>query len=89
MIIEGLFNALFGIFDLIFGWINLPDVPDSFMNTITTYFGYIFNNLQLIYLFIRPVTIKTAIPIFIAIMNFDKIYRFTMFLIRKLPIGVK
>lgn len=89
MIIEGLLNAIYFIFDLLFGWINFPDFPTTFTTSLNTYFDYIFDNLGLIYLFIRPITIKTAIPIFIAIISFDKIYKMTMFIVRKLPFGIK
>ncbi len=85
MIIEGVFNDIYSIFELLFGWITLPDFPESFKNSVNTYLGYIFNNLQLIYLFIRPVTLKTAVPILVAILNFDKLYKLVMYVVKKIP----
>lgn len=85
MIIEGIFNAFYTLFEVLFGWITLPDFPVTFKTSINTYFGYIFNNLQLIYLFIRPVTLKIAVPFFVAILNFDKIYSLVMFIVKKIP----
>lgn len=85
MIVEGVFNAVYVLFEILFGWITLPDFPDSFKTSVNTYMGYIFNNLQLIYLFIRPITLKTAVPVFVAILNFDKLYKLVMFIVRKIP----
>jgi hypothetical protein len=89
MIIEGILNAFYYVFEFVFGWISLPSFPTDLTTNITTYLGYVFDNLDIIYLFIRPSTIKIALPILIAILNFERLYRFTMFIIRKLPFGIE
>lgn len=33
--------------------------------------------------------VRMAVPLFVVIVNFDKLYRLTMWVIRKLPLGIK
>ncbi len=89
MIVEFLINAIcsliIGVFSI------LPDLPhfEGLENSLHKVFDLIFNNLQLLDIFIRPSTIKLIIPVLIVILNFEHIWDFTMFIIRKLPISVE
>lgn len=85
MIIQAILDLLKGVLFLIFGWINLPDMPLDITNTINSFFDLIFNNLDLLGLIIRPSTIKIAVPILIVIMNFEKLYHLTMWILKKIP----
>ncbi len=69
----------------------LPDLPgfdSTILNSLNTFINMIFNNLGLLGFFIHISTIKTLIPLVILVVNFDKIYHFAMWVIRKLPINI-
>ena len=68
----------------------LPDFPEHFVNIIDSFFSLIFDNIYLLSFFVRIQTIKIAIPIIIVVMNFERVYKFIMWIVRKIPmLGVK
>lgn len=90
MIIQAILDLLKGVLFIVFGWINLPSMPEDITNTINSFFDLIFNNLDLLGLIIRPTTIKIAIPVLIIILNFEKLYHLTMWILKKIPmLGIK
>lgn len=80
-----LFELLFVIVQLLFGWINIPAFPDSLKNSINSFFDLIFNNLTFLGFFVRPATLKIIIPLAIFMINFKYIYKLTMWIIKKIP----
>lgn len=84
-IFNTLLNGLYYILDFLFGWINLPQVPDSILNSINTFLDLIFENLSLLGFFIRPSTLKILVPLIIFAINFKWIYKMIMWFLRKLP----
>lgn len=89
MIIEAIFNGIYALIELLFGWISLPNFPQELINSINSLFDIIFNNIGIVFLILRPTTVKIAIPILIIILNFDKAYKLIMYIVRKLPIPVE
>ena len=90
MIIEGILNVLKVLLFTVFGWINLPAVPDNITNGIDSFFDLIFNNLTLLGFFIRPITLSISIPVLLIILNFERIYHLTMWILKKIPmLGIK
>lgn len=85
MIIEALLNLIFGLLKLVFGWLELPAFPEALTSSINQFFDLIFQNLTLLGFFIRPSTITICVPVLILIINFERIYKFTMWLLRKIP----
>jgi len=86
MIIEGLLNIIKTILTFILGILpNIPNLPASLLNSITSLFDLFFSNAGLLGLFIRIDTIKIIVPIVLLIINFDYIYKFAMWLIKKIP----
>lgn len=67
---------------------NLPGFDSTILNSLDTFIDMIFNNLGLLGFFIHVNTIKTLIPLVIIVVNFDKIYHFVIWVIRKLPINI-
>lgn len=80
-----LWDFLFLLCELLFGWINIPAFPSGLKTSIEFYLDIIFNNLSLVGFFIRPTTLQIAIPIVIFIMNFKYIYKISMWIIKKIP----
>jgi len=89
MIVEGLLNGIYTLIELLFGWITLPNFPTQLTSSINSFFNVVFDNIGIIFLVVRPITIKIAIPILIAILNFDKVYKLTMYIERKLPLSIE
>ena len=85
MIIEAILNLLKTVLFFVFGWINLPQFPETLENGINTVLDLIFGAVNLLGFFVRIETIQICIPILIILLNFDKVYKLTMFILRKIP----
>lgn len=85
MIIEAILNLVFTVLQFAFGWINLPAFPENLKTTIDTFLSLIFDNLTILGFFIRPTTIAITVPILIILLNFEHVYKFTMWIIKKIP----
>lgn len=84
-ILNVLLNGLYFLIDFLFGWINIPQVPETITSSINTFLNLIFNNLSLLGFFIRPTTLKILVPLIIVVINFKYIYKFIMWFLKKLP----
>ena len=90
MILEALLNLIQLLLNVVFGWINIPQFPESLTSSIDSFLDLIFENLSLLGFFIRPITLTVAIPLLIILLNFDKIYKLAMYIIKKIPfLGIK
>lgn len=85
MIIEAILNLVFTVLQFAFGWINIPAFPENLTNSINTFLSLIFDNLTILGFFIRPITITIVIPVLIILLNFEKVYKFTMWILCKIP----
>ena len=47
-ILNVLLNGLYFLIDFLFGWINIPQVPETITSSINTFLNLIFNNLSLL-----------------------------------------
>lgn len=89
MILETIFNAVLNLLRTIFAILpDIPQFPETIMNSLNTVFDTIFNNLDLLGLFVRIDTIKTLVPLLIIVINFEHIYHFAMWVIHKLPLNI-
>lgn len=87
MIILGLLQALSGILISILSLLpDLPQLPESILNGLNNFLDLIFNNSGLLGLFIPIPTIKVVVPLVLLIINFDKIYKLTLWVLNKIPI---
>jgi hypothetical protein len=91
MLIELLLDLLKVIFDIIMGLLGvLPDLPESIITALDEFFNLIFQGMNLVSFFLPMDTVKVLIPLVIAIINFDKIWKLVMFIIKKIPfLGMK
>lgn len=85
MIIELILNMLKTLIFAVFSWINLPGFPEEMLSGLYGFLDLIFDNLTLLGFFIRPATLTLVIPILIILLNFDKVYKFTMWILKKIP----
>ena len=85
MIIQLILNLLKTLLFSVFSWINLPQFPEGLTNSLNSFIELIFDNLNLLGFFIRPATITIVIPVLIILINFDKVYKLTMWILKKIP----
>lgn len=85
MIVESIMNLLKTVIMSVFG--VLPNIPnlDNASEKINSFFDLIFSNAQLVGCFINPTTIKICIPVILVILNFEKIYKITLWILKKIP----
>lgn len=89
MIVESVINLLVAAVKALFGWIQLPAFPAGLASALTSFFDLIFDNLSMLGLFVNVGTLKIAVPCYLVISNFDKVYHMLMFVLKKLPFGIK
>ena len=85
MIIQLILNLLKTLLFSVFSWINLPQFPEGLTNSLNSFIDLIFDNLNLLGFFIRPATITIVIPVLIILINLDKVYKLTMWILKKIP----
>lgn len=85
MIIEAIFNLLFSLFEFVFGGISLPSLPSEAQAIIDTTIEYMTSMAGIVGLFIDWDYVIILIPFLIAIINFERIWDFIMFILRKIP----
>lgn len=90
MVIQALCELVYLILEGILGVMEiLPDFPESLVNSLNTFFDLIFDNLSLASFFIRIETVKIIVPLFLAAYNFEYIYKFIMWIVRKIPVSIE
>jgi hypothetical protein len=77
---QAIVNAIFAMLDV------LPSLPASVMTVIDKVFQLLFSSIALVSIFIDINMVKTLIPFVIAILNFDKLFKFIMFVLKKIPV---
>lgn len=78
-------NVFEYVFNFLFGWISLPEVPTSLQNTVNTYLNYIFNNLDLLSFFVRVSTLQTIFKLFIIVYILKYTFKLMMFIFERIP----
>ncbi len=75
MIIEALFNLIFGILDGLFSILpSIPDFDTNMLSDFHTALQTIFDNAGLLGFFFPIASIKVLIPLVILVINFEHIY---------------
>lgn len=89
MILELIMNAVLFLLKSVFGLLpNIPQLSTSLTQSIDKVFNVIFDNVGLLGLFVRISTIKWLVPLVIVVYNFEHIYHFVMWVIKKIPLSI-
>ena len=80
MIIESIFSFFAGGVIKLISLISIGTVSSDLMNKFYSVVDYLFDNLTLLGLFIRPKSMVSASILILAILNFEKIYRTAIWL---------
>lgn len=87
MIVEWMIHVGELVFNVIFALLGvLPQMPQAGIQAIDFIFNTMFNAIGLAGIFMDLGFVKILIPITIAIFNFDHIFKFVMFILKKIPI---
>lgn len=93
MIVEGILNALKTVIFAIFSWIDLPNMSDygtGFTDIFELIADMLYSSRGIINLFLPWDIVRFGFPIIIVVINFEHIYHFVMWVIKKIPmLGVK
>ena len=73
------------IFNLLFGWVNIPPFPEELKGIIDFFLDLIFDNISLLGFFVRLETLSKILPLLVFIFNFKIIYHFVRWIIKKIP----
>ena len=87
MIVTAVLGLCEMLLTIIFGL--LPDIPNfdsSVLNSLNGFINLIFDNLDLLGFFIDIELVGALIPWLIIILNFEHVYDFIMWIVRKIPI---
>lgn len=85
MILESVFNLFSSALKLIFGWVQLPGLPAEVQTVIDQLFQYLQSGMCFVFLFFNISLVKIMLPFVLVVVNFDKVYRLVMFVLRKIP----
>jgi hypothetical protein len=86
MISEKFISLGIGLLDVIYSMLGvLPDMPAPVVNAVDKMFAIMFDAVGLVGIFVDMSLVKILIPLAIAIINFDKILKLVIFVIRKIP----
>lgn len=90
MIINIFLTAIMTIAQTLFDILpDLPDMPAGITNALDVLPDVIRFTSRLVVMFVGRTFYLVVLPLIILLINFNWIYHGTMWLIRKLPIGVK
>ena len=80
MIIEAIINLITTLLKFILNLLpSVPDLPSSIMTSLDNVTNTIFSQID---------TIKLLVPLVVVAYNFEHIYHFVMWLIKKLPLSI-
>lgn len=85
MIVSSVLNLLISMIEVVFGWINLPQLPDSIMNVVDEIVGYMLGSLGLLSVFVDMNMLRILLPLCIVVVRFEDVWKLTMFILRKIP----
>jgi hypothetical protein len=85
LIVESVLTLFADALKVIFQWINLPQVPSNIQTVIDQFFEYLRSGMGFVYIFFDMSLVKILLPLLIAVINFDKVYKLVMFVLRKIP----
>ncbi|XBX10105.1 hypothetical protein QMP26_19870 [Enterocloster clostridioformis] len=85
MILQAVFDLVAALLKLVFGWINLPDMPSAVTSVIDELFTCIQGGMGIISVFVDMSIVKILLPVLLIVVNFEHVWKFTMFILRKIP----
>ena len=73
------------VIKLVFGWINLPDMPEAVTSVVDELFALLRGTVGMMGIFLDLKMLKILLPVLLIVINFEHVWKFTMFILRKIP----
>lgn len=89
MILMGLFQVIFAVLKVLFSWLNLPGMPAEITSAVDGILSYVVDALPLLWLFFDRTVVGVCLVTALACSNFDKIYDLLMWILAKIPVGIR
>lgn len=87
MIVYGILYVIFCVLKVIFAPISLPDFPPQITQYLYQAIDTISNGLPLLWVFFDKSVVTVCLALVLACMNFERIYYFIMWVLRKFKLG--
>lgn len=85
MIVKGLFELVYTLLSVILAPFSLPALPAGIQSIFNEVLDYITGSVGLLYVFVRPTTLKLLIPAVILVINAKHIWDGILWIVRKIP----
>ena len=91
MLVEGLCNLGLVVLNAVLDLLDvLPDMPQVIISAVNAFVDLIFQGISILNFFIPVSYLGAFVLIAIAIENFEKVYSFVMWVLRKIPfVGIE
>lgn len=85
MIISALLSVVKILIQLLFGWVQLPQVPSEVTSVVDSVFGYMGQGVGILWLFVPQGLVQVLLPLVIVVINFDRLYKLGVWILKKIP----
>ena len=85
MILQAVFDLVKSVIRVVFGWINLPDMPSAVTSVVDELFALLRGSVGMLGVFMDLSMLKILLPVLLIVINFEHVWKFTMFILRKIP----
>lgn len=85
MILQAVFDLVRNVIKVVFGWINLPSMPEAVTSVIDELFALLRGSVGMLGVFVDLSMLKILLPVLLIVINFEHVWKFTMFILRKIP----
>ena len=85
MIVKLLFELVIGLLNIVFGWVNFPDMPDAIVNALDTLLNAMISGIGFLWLIFPRDLVIVLLPVVLIVENFDKLYSVVMWILKKIP----
>ena len=90
MLVKLLFQLVIGLLNIVFGWVNFPDMPEAIVSALDTLLNAISSGLSFLWLIVPRELVLVLLPVILVVENFDKLYSVVMWILKKIPfLGMK
>ena len=90
MLVKLLFQLVIGLMNIVFGWVDFPDMPAAIVNALETLLDAMSTGLGFVWLIFPRELVLVALPVILIVENFDKLYSVVMWILKKIPfLGMK
>lgn len=90
MIVKLLFELVIGLLNIVFGWVDFPDMPEAIVNSLITFLDVIKGAMGFVWLIVPRDLVMVGLPVILIVENFDKVYSVIMWILKKIPfLGMK